>query len=99
MYIRMPITLVLHNARYQKYAVVTEFALKLHIELLFLPAYSPSLNLIERLWKFVKKQVLYGKYYPDLGSVCCRSRSFRERRSLSLVRKDKVQQTSRCFLH
>jgi transposase len=28
--------------------------------LLFLPPYSPNLNLIERLWRFVKKQVLYG---------------------------------------
>jgi hypothetical protein len=32
-------------------------------ELLVLPPYSPNLNLIERLWKFVKKQVLYSKYY------------------------------------
>jgi hypothetical protein len=24
-----------------------------------LPTYSPNLNLIERLWKFVKKQCLY----------------------------------------
>jgi transposase len=33
--------------------------------LLFLPAYSPNLNLIERFWKFVKKQCLYSKYYAD----------------------------------
>jgi len=26
------------------------------------------LNLIERLWKFVKKQCLYAKYYPDFCS-------------------------------
>jgi len=38
----------------------------LHIELCFLPAYSPNLNLIERLWKFVKKQCLYSKYYATL---------------------------------
>ena len=35
----------------------------LGIELLYLPAYSPHLNLIERFWKFVKKQCLYSKYY------------------------------------
>jgi len=29
-----------------------------------LPPYSPNLNLIERLWRFFKRQVLYGKYYP-----------------------------------
>ena len=37
----------------------------LNITLLFLPSYSPNLNLIERYWKFVKKQVLYNKYYDN----------------------------------
>jgi len=32
-----------------------------------LPAYSPNLNLIERLWKFVKKTCLYSKYYPHFA--------------------------------
>jgi transposase len=59
----VPITLFLDNARYQKCAVVTALAASLHIELCYLPAYSPNLNLIERLWKFVKKQCLYSKYY------------------------------------
>jgi len=68
MNIEVPITLVLDNARYQKCKVVAALALKLNIELLFLPAYSPNLNLIERLWKFVKKEVLYSKYYSDFGS-------------------------------
>ncbi|MBE9593244.1 MAG: transposase, partial [Proteobacteria bacterium] len=31
----------------------------------YLPPYSPNLNLIERLWKFVKKQCLYSKYYAE----------------------------------
>jgi len=61
----IPITLVLDNARYQKCAVVTEVAQALNIELLYLTAYSPNLNLIERLWKFVKKQCLYSIYYAD----------------------------------
>ncbi len=60
-----PITLVLDNARYQKCAIVGELALTLNIELLYLPPYSPNLNLIERVWKFVKKQCLYSKYYED----------------------------------
>lgn len=63
----MPITLVLDNARYQKCKVVTALALHLNIELLYLPAYSPNLNLIERLWKFVKKKVLYSKYYDNFS--------------------------------
>lgn len=59
------LTIVLDNARYQRCALVQSLAQRLGIELLFLPAYSPNLNLIERLWKFVKKQCLYSKYYAD----------------------------------
>lgn len=58
-----PITLVLDNARYQRCAKVMAYAESLGIELLFLPPYSPNLNLIERLWKFIKKKCLYSKYY------------------------------------
>ena len=63
----IPITLVLDNARYQKCKIVEELALSLGIELLYLPPYSPNLNLIERLWKFVKKKCLYSKYYEDFS--------------------------------
>ena len=49
-----PITLVLDNARYQHNAAVKTLAKELGITLMFLPSYSPNLNLIERLWKFVK---------------------------------------------
>ena len=66
--IAVPITLVLDNARYQKCKLVAALASQLNIELLFLPAYSPNLNLIERLWKFVKKKVLYSTYYSDFGN-------------------------------
>ena len=59
------ITLVLDNARYQKCKLVRRYARCLNIELLYMPSYSPQLNLIERLWKFVKKQTLYAKYYPN----------------------------------
>jgi len=63
-YLGVPITLVLDNARYQKCKLVRRYAKILGIQLLYLPSYSPQLNLIERLWKFVKKKVLHGKYYP-----------------------------------
>ena len=60
-----PISVFLDNARYQKCALVLATAAQLQIELCFLPAYSPNLNLIERLWKFVKKQCLYSQYYAN----------------------------------
>lgn len=61
----IPITLVLDNAKYQRCEKVTEYAKELGIELLFLPTYSPNLNLIERLWKFVKRKCLYGKHHKN----------------------------------
>jgi len=52
---------------------VRELAKELNIEIVFLPAYSPNLNPIERLWKFFKKKVLYNQYYEkfkDFKLVC-----------------------------
>ena len=64
-FVNLPITLVLDNVRYQHCRFIKELAAQLGIELLFLPAYSPNLNLIERLWKFVKKKCLYSEYYES----------------------------------
>ena len=63
-----PITLVLDNARYQRNKVVQSLAGELGIRLLFLPSYSPNLNLIERLWGFTKRQSIYGKYHVNFAS-------------------------------
>ena len=65
LYPDIPITLILDNVRYQKCKLVWQVADLLDIELLYLPAYSPNLNLIERLWKFVKKTCLYSTYYEN----------------------------------
>jgi transposase len=62
-----PITLVLDNARYQRCQLVQDLAASLKIELLFLPSYSPNLNLIERLWKFVKKDALNSRYHGSFA--------------------------------
>ena len=64
-YVKIPITIFLDNARYQRCAMVMEKAKSLNIELCFLPSYSPNLNLIERVWKFVKKKCLYSQYYAE----------------------------------
>jgi transposase len=61
----IPITLVLDNAKYQKCKLVENLAAQLGIELLYLPSYSPNLNLIERVWKFVKAECLRSTYYAN----------------------------------
>lgn len=63
-----PITLVLDNARYQRNQVVQELSAELSITLLYLPSYSPNLNLIERLWRFLKRTAVYGKYHPNFAA-------------------------------
>ena len=65
--IGIPIKLIMDNARYQKCDLVKVAAEKLQIELIYLPSYSPNLNLIERFWKFVKKECLYSKYYETFS--------------------------------
>lgn len=61
------LTLVLDNARYQHCRLVIDLARSLQIELLFLPPYSPNLNLIERFWHFVKKEALHAAYYESFA--------------------------------
>jgi transposase len=61
------ITLVMDNARYQKNQRVTDLAESLNIELLYLPAYSPNLNLIERVWRLVKAKCLRNRYHENFG--------------------------------
>ena len=60
------IVVILDNARYHYSKGVQEFIKDSRIRLVFLPSYSPNLNLIERLWKFFKKKVLYNQYYQDI---------------------------------
>ena len=79
------ITVVLDNARYQKCALVQCYAAALEIELLYLPSFSPHLNLIERLWRFVRKECLYSHYYatfPEFRAALetCLTTAHRERR-------------------
>jgi transposase len=66
----IPITLVLDNAGYQNCAIVRGTAALMGIELMYLPPYSPNLNLIERLWKFVKKKALRSVEYASFDDFC-----------------------------
>jgi transposase len=65
-YVGKPIFLVLDNARYQKCKIVMELAAELKVTLVYIPPYSPNLNLIERLWKHVKGRLRI-KCYDDFS--------------------------------
>jgi transposase len=57
------IYVICDNARYYRSKAVREYLKSSRIKLVFLPPYAPNLNLIERLWKFFKKKILYNRYY------------------------------------
>lgn len=68
-YVR-PIVVVLDNAPYQTCKYVKEAASRLGIGLVYLPTYSPNLNLIERVWKLVKSRVLSLVYHETFVKFC-----------------------------
>ncbi len=59
--------IILDNARYQKCIIVQTLAKELGITLQYIPPYSPNLNLIEQVWKFVKAE-LHSKYYDNFSA-------------------------------
>lgn len=61
------ITLICDNAMMNKSRKLMDYikSQNINIELVYLPIYSPNLNLIERLWRFAKKKLLSNKYYSS----------------------------------
>ena len=61
--------LFMDNAKYNKSKAFNEHVEKIkrlkriQIKIIYLPTYSPNLNLIERLWSYAKKHLLVNKYY------------------------------------
>lgn len=55
------------NAKYYRNKHVQEYLVSSKITMHFLPPYSPNLNPIERLWKFMNEMVLYNKYYEKFA--------------------------------
>jgi len=51
------------NAPYYRNKTVKQYLATSKINLYFLPPYSPNLNPIERLWKWMKERVIYNTYY------------------------------------
>ncbi len=66
------------NARYYRNKDVTEYLQTSSVKLHFLPPYSPNLNPIERLWKWMKETVVYNTYYQEFEDYCEAVRGFFE---------------------
>ena len=58
------IHVICDNARYYHSQAVRQWAERSRVRLVFLPGYSPNLNLIERLWKYMRRTVIDAIYYP-----------------------------------
>ncbi len=61
------IKVIMDNARYNYVKSVRSFAEENTIDLIFLPPYSPNLNLIERLWGRLKRAVSHNRYYEHFS--------------------------------
>jgi transposase len=70
------IYIVLDNAGYYCTKRVKAYAKGLGIKLLYLPPYSPNLNIIERLWNYFQKRVMHNRYYDSYDKFRTRSRQF-----------------------
>jgi len=57
------IYIISDNARYYRNKELFEWLGNTKIKPVFLPPYSPNLNLIERLWKFLRKKVINTRFY------------------------------------
>jgi transposase len=63
------ITIVLDNVKYHHAKSLKPF-LEKHkekLELMFLPAYSPDLNPIERVWWFMRKKICHNRYTETIN--------------------------------
>ena len=76
------IYIIADNARYYHACLLKDHLEGTKIQLLYLPPYSPNLNLIERYWKFFKKTVMHNHYYQTFEQFkqACKS-FFRKRKN------------------
>ena len=70
------IHLILDQAGYNKAAEVREHAFQLGIHLHYLPAYSPNLNAIERLWKVMNEETRNNVFFKTAKEFKSRMRKF-----------------------
>lgn len=62
-----PVYVVCDNARYYKNKALTAWLAGTRLVQVFLPPYSPNLNLIERLWKYLRQKIINTAFYRTKG--------------------------------
>lgn len=70
------IVLIVDNARYNHARLLRDYVADTPIEMIYLPPYSPNLNLIERLWNFFKDQVMRDHFYETFQEFVAAVKSF-----------------------
>ena len=60
------ISVIMDNAGYNRSYEVKGLAKELRIKIIYLPPYSPNLNPVERLWEYMKREVMANRYFPDV---------------------------------
>ncbi|MEO5675167.1 MAG: transposase, partial [Chitinophagales bacterium] len=64
------IIIISDNAKYYHAKMLKQYLEhNQRIQMQYLPSYSPNLNLIERLWKFYKKKILYHRHYSTIDEM------------------------------
>jgi len=84
------IYIIVDNARYYHSLLLKKYIEGTKIKLIFLPSYSPNLNLIERYWKFFKKKILNNRYYETFGEFKRACESFFRKRKKYLPELQKL---------
>ena len=62
-----PVHVICDNARYYKNKALNAWLADKRLVQVFLPPYSPNLNLIERLWKFLRQKIINTAFYRTKG--------------------------------
>lgn len=72
------IVIILDNARIHHATLIQPFLQenRARLELVFLPPYSPKLNLMEGVWKWLKESVIYNVFFDSVPKIALAIRSF-----------------------
>ena len=72
------VVLILNNTRIHHAKLIQPFLVehKNRLDLVFLPPYSPELNLIEGLWKWLKQSVIHNVFYKNVNEIRTAAQGF-----------------------